>query len=64
MTCPRCWHIIGEYLLCRDHGGGNCWSKGAPKSPNLDAPPEPVDINDPWFDFLNTGKKVVSEVTP
>jgi hypothetical protein len=50
--------------MCADHGGGDCWTKGAPRSPILDAPSEPVDINGPWFNFLNAGKKVVSEVTP
>ncbi len=64
MTC-NCWRIIGEHLRCADHGGGDMWSDAAYRqTPKLDAPPLPIDINDPWFNFLNQGEKILEEVTP
>ena len=66
MTCPHCWRIVGEHLLCRDHGAGKLWYTGKPPERKLTLPPLAAmyDPCHPYFDFLNVGKKVVSEVTP
>jgi hypothetical protein len=65
-TCARCWHIIGEHYCCSDHGGESGFTAPAYKlkAKTIDVPPEPINIHDSWFDFLNIGQKVVSEVTP
>ncbi len=65
MNC-NCWRIVGEYLRCAEHGGGDIWDARAYRQPEriLDAPTEPINLNDPWFDFLNRGEKVLEEVTP
>ena len=66
MPCARCWRIVGEDYRCLDHGGESAWTVGAFKQPTrkLSSPREPIDVHDPWFDFLDVGEKVVSEVTP
>ena len=66
MNCPHCFHVIGEHLLCMEHGGESAWTAGAYhwKSKPLDAPRMPIDFRDPWFDFLDYGDKVLSEAIP
>ena len=55
--CPRCWHVIGEHLLCRNHGVVNAWGAGAyrwtPK-PIEPCPPEAEnDYTHEWWSFLD-----------
>jgi hypothetical protein len=56
MTC-HCWHIIGESYLCREHGGGDCWSAGAKRFKNRIPEPFPPEAegnwNHPYWDFLD-----------
>lgn len=55
--CKRCFHIIGEHLLCREHGGESGWSQMAylhrPKPIDLCPPEEMNDYKHPWWDFLD-----------
>lgn len=61
----HCWRVVGEFHRCLEHGGESAWAPGAYKvSKPLNLPPEPVDINGPWFDFLDRGQKVIEEVIP
>jgi hypothetical protein len=57
LQCPRCFHVIGEHYLCREHGGEDGWSLGAyrlkPKVREA-CPPEAVDdLWHPWWSFLD-----------
>jgi hypothetical protein len=68
MTCPRCWHVIGEHYYCRDHGGDDGFNlevrKWKPKPIDL-PPPEALDnLWHPWWRFLDKGQKVLSEAIP
>ena len=59
MSCPRCFHIIGEHLLCQDHGGDSGWTAGASKLKGMAAtcPSEAVyDFQHPWWDWLDNAK--------
>ena len=57
MGCPNCFHAVGEHHLCRQHGGGDCWSAGAYKlKPRVrDFPPlEAIDdYSHPWYAFVD-----------
>lgn len=55
MTCSRCWHIIGESYLCRQHGGEDGFTAGAYKLKDkpIGYPPS-EDFEGPWFDFLDS----------
>ena len=48
---------IGELHLCREHGGGDCWSAGAKRFKNRIPDPFPPEAegnwNHPYWDFLN-----------
>lgn len=55
--CKRCFHVIGEHLLCLEHGGESPWSplayrhKSKPVDP---CPPEAAnDYKHPWYSFLD-----------
>jgi hypothetical protein len=65
MVC-NCWRIVGEHLRCAEHGGADIWTAGAGKQPErtLDTAPLPINLDDPWWRFLDRGKKILSEVTP
>jgi hypothetical protein len=71
MTC-RCFHIVGENLLCREHGGEDIWLPGAYKQPvrAIDYPPSPINFRDPWWDFMDAvpemekREKVLAEAIP
>jgi hypothetical protein len=57
MVCLRCFHIVGEHYLCREHGGEDGFSAGfyKLKQQPRDFPP-PEAMNNPchsWFDFLD-----------
>jgi len=63
VICPRCFHNIGEHLLCREHGGEDGWSAGAYqwKPPARDLPPREAlsNVNHVWFSFIDrTGPMV------
>jgi hypothetical protein len=69
VPCSRCFHIIGEHLLCLDHGGESGWSAGAHrwKPKPVDLPPVEAMGNlwHPWWNFHdNIEPKVTSEATP
>ena len=57
MACSRCFHIVGEHYLCREHGGEDGFSAGFYKLQQraLDFPPSEAMNNyqHPWFDFLD-----------
>lgn len=61
--CKRCFHIIGEHLLCLKHGGESGFSKAAEKlklNP-IDYPPMPENFDDPWWNFLDKGEPIKTE---
>lgn len=66
MVCPHCFHTIGEHYLCRLHGGKDGFSAGAAKwKPKpLDLPPMPENFRDAWWDFIDSGQKVLAEAIP
>jgi hypothetical protein len=68
MACSRCWHIIGEHYLCRDHGGDEGFSAGAlklqSKAPSLPPPEAMHNLQHPWWNFLDEGEKVLEEAIP
>jgi hypothetical protein len=54
--CPRCFHIIGEHLYCKDHGGVFESAKvdKTPPKPLDPCPPEAIyDLNHVWWNFLD-----------
>ena len=57
MTCPRCFHAIGEHYLCLEHGGEVVWSDAAKrwKPRTIDYPPPEalLSFKHPWWDFLD-----------
>ena len=58
--CPKCFHIIGEHYLCRDHGGEFETAKvdKSPPKPKYPCPPEAIwYFHHEFYDFLdNVGK--------
>ena len=67
MVCPRCFHIIGEHYLCREHGGD--FSEKEARRPRLrpadECPPEALyNLQHPWWAFLDSGEKILSEAIP
>ena len=57
MICPKCFHIVGEHYLCREHGGedGFCAGFYKLKQQPRDFPPLEAlyDYTHPWFNFLD-----------
>ena len=58
MTCSRCFHAVGEHLLCRNHGGPSGWTSGAyklkPKPQSEPMPSEAIgNLQHHWWDFLD-----------
>ena len=63
-SCPRCFHIIGEHLLCLEHGGEYAFTGGKPKIPDLPPPEAIYDFQHSWWSFLDLGEKVTEEAIP
>jgi hypothetical protein len=57
VKCSRCFHGVGEHLLCRAHGGPDGWTAGAYKLKPRPEPSMPVEaignLQHPWWDFLD-----------
>ena len=60
MSCPRCFHIIGEHYLCLDHGGEQGFSAGAlrikPRVPDFPPAEALLSFNHPWWGFIDNAE--------
>ena len=58
MRCSRCFHIVGEHLLCRHHDPDFKGSKWPKEKPKTDVQVNWSDLSGPEWDFLESGGEV------
>lgn len=60
MSCPRCFHSIGEHYLCLEHGGeagfNDAVKRWRPRSPDFPPPAALLSFKHPWWNFLDNAE--------